>query len=199
MTEYSELGALVYFQKLEIVLRNDYAKVLLMVTLNKRQFLSTGAALALNGWSAHGQTVNKELPALGSRLIIDALPLLNDDLFQPQNLNGRWLVLYYWASWCPFCAQQTPEMQKLHDQVKNKGMTVLGISIDKQLQNAKTHFQKHNYTFASIWLNPSQQTRIYKPTTIPTTLVYNPQSLLIQADKGQMFSEDIENLSKYLM
>ena len=154
--------------------------------------------LSLTGWSAQSQTINQDLPATGSRLHIEALTLLNDEILQPQSLSGRWLVLYYWASWCPFCAQQTPEMQKLHDQVKNKGMTVLGISIDKELQNAKRHFQKHNYSFQSVWLNPSLKTDLFKPSTIPTTLVYNPESLLVQADKGQMFSEDIENLSKYL-
>jgi hypothetical protein len=50
-----------------------------------------------------------------------------------------------------------------------------------------------------VWLNRLQKTLMYKPSTIPTSLVYNPQSLLVQAENGQMFSEDIENLSKYLM
>ena len=97
-----------------------------------------------------------------------------------------------------FCAQQTPEMQKLHEKVRNKGMTVLGISIDKQLQNAKTHFQKHGYNFDSVWLNPELKTVIYKPRSIPTTLIFNPEEKLVQAEKGQMFSEEIENLSKYI-
>ena len=164
----------------------------------KRGFLFTGAGLALPGALLHAENEKADLPAIGSRLQIEALPLLNGEALNTQQLKGQWLVLYYWASWCPFCAQQTPEMQKLHERVRNKGMTVLGISIDKQLQNAKTHFQKHGYSFDSVWLNPELKTVIYKPGTIPTTLIFNPQEKLIQAEKGQLFSEEIENLSKYV-
>ncbi len=164
----------------------------------KRDFLLTGVGLALPGALLHAENEKADLPAIGSRLPLEALSLINGEVLNPQQLKGQWLVLYYWASWCPFCAQQTPEMQKLHEKVRNKGMTVLGISVDKQLQNAKTHFQKHGYNFDSVWLNPELKTVIYKPRSIPTTLIFNPEEKLVQAEKGQMFSEEIENLSKYV-
>ena len=164
------------------------------MTINKRRLLIAGAACALPVSYAQIQSTETDLPLPASKLNLSPLPLLNGDFFQPQSLNQQWLVLYYWASWCPFCAQQTPFMQKLHEQVNNKGMTVLGVSIDKQLHNAKIHFQKYSYTFASAWLNPLLKSVNYKPKTIPTTLIYNPQQILVQAEKGQMFAEDIENL-----
>jgi hypothetical protein len=56
---------------------------------------------------------------------------------------------------------------------------VLGISIDKQLQNTKTHFQKHGYNFDLVWLNPELKTVIYKARSLPTTLIFNPQEKLL--------------------
>jgi thiol-disulfide isomerase/thioredoxin len=165
----------------------------------KRGFLFTGAGLALPGALLHAENEKADVPSVGSLLQLQALPLLSGEVLNPQQLKGQWLVLYYWASWCPFCAQQTPEMQKLHEKVRNNGMTVLGISIDKQLQNGKIHFQKNGYNFHSIWLSPELKIVIYKPSTIPTTLIFNPQEKLMQVEKGQMFSEEIENLSKYVM
>ena len=148
----------------------------------KRGFLFVGTGLVLPGALLHAENEKADLPAIGSRLQLEALPLLNGEVLNPQQLKGQWLVLYYWASWCPFCAQQTPEMQKLHERVKSKGMTVLGISIDKQLQNAKTYFQKHGYNFDSVWLNPELKTVIYKPHSIPTALIFNPEEKLVQAE-----------------
>ncbi len=84
---------------------------------------------------------------IGSRLPLEALPLLNGEVLNPQDLKGQWLVL--------------------------------GISIDKQLQNTKTHFQKHGYNFDRVWLNPELKTVIYKARSLPTTLIFNPQEKLL--------------------
>ena len=91
----------------------------------KRGFLFTGAGLALPGALLHAESEKADLPAIGSRLQIEALPLLNGESLNTQQLKGQWLVLYYWASWCPFCAQQTPEIQKLHERVRNKDIRSL--------------------------------------------------------------------------
>ena len=61
---------------------------------------------------------------------------------------------------------------------------MLGISIDKQLQNTKTHFQKHGHNFDSVWLNPELKTVIYKARSLPNTLIFNPQEKLLQIEKG---------------
>ena len=160
------------------------------MNIYKRSFLWYGACLSLPGALLRAQTDNRDLPAAGSKLQLDAMPMLNDKQLEPAKLHGQWLVIYHWVSWCPFCAGQTPEMQKLHEQVRNKEMTLLGISIDKQLQNAKTHFLKHAYSFPCAWLNTSLKTSMYNSGTVPATLVYNPQALLVQAGKGKMFAEN---------
>jgi hypothetical protein len=50
-----------------------------------------------------------------------------------------------------------------------------------------------------VWLNPELKTIIHKLSTIPTRLIFNPEEKLMQAENGQLFSEEIENLSKYVM
>ena len=46
---------------------------------------------------------------------------------------GSYVILDFWASWCIPCRVNNPQMLSLYNQYKNKGLIVLGISIDKNL------------------------------------------------------------------
>jgi thiol-disulfide isomerase/thioredoxin len=107
-------------------------------------------------------------------------------------------VTYFWASWCPFCAQQTPEIEKLSVKYQSKGLFVLGVSIDKDLSAAKAHFQKHRYSFPSTWLDPNVKSELKKPSSVPEVTVYGNSGLLVQHEKGQMFPEDVQALSRWI-
>ena len=83
-------------------------------------------------------------------------------------------------------------------QYQSKGLFVLGLSIDKEAQLAKSYLQKKNYTFASTWASPQVLQKIKKPNGLPVTLVYGRDGKLLQAEKGQMFAEDITAISSWL-
>src|SRR5690349_7389190 len=46
-------------------------------------------------------------------------------------LNGKLLVLNFWASWCPPCVQETPSLSRFAADYANKGVVVMAISVDK--------------------------------------------------------------------
>jgi peroxiredoxin len=126
------------------------------------------------------------------------LELINGDTIKYAQLRGQVLVTYFWASWCPFCAEQSPEIDKLFTNFQSKGLYVLGVSVDKDMQAAKTYLKKHNYRFPSTWLDPRGKTELQKPPGIPFVMVYNKSGQLVQQEKGQMFAEDVQALSRWI-
>ena len=44
---------------------------------------------------------------------------------------GRLLVLNFWASWCAPCVEETPSLSRLAERYADKGVVVLGISVDQ--------------------------------------------------------------------
>ncbi|MGH7325611.1 MAG: peroxiredoxin family protein [Candidatus Rokuibacteriota bacterium] len=53
---------------------------------------------------------------------------------QPLRLNdfkGRVVFLNFWATWCPPCKEEMPSMERLYRRYKDKGFTILAISIDR--------------------------------------------------------------------
>lgn len=51
--------------------------------------------------------------------------------FTPNDFGGKVLVLNFWASWCPPCVEETPSLSEFQKQMKNQGVIVLAVSVDK--------------------------------------------------------------------
>ncbi len=110
----------------------------------------------------------------------------------------RLLVVYWWASWCPFCAQQSPHVQALWDAHRARGLQVLGLSIDRSADAARDYLAKKGYTFPSGLVTPEVQRVLPKPKGLPVTLVRGRDGRVLQAERGQLFPEDVEALARWL-
>jgi thiol-disulfide isomerase/thioredoxin len=44
--------------------------------------------------------------------------------------RGQFVLIDFWATWCPPCVKSIPELVQLHKKYKEKGLVVLGITLD---------------------------------------------------------------------
>ena len=162
---------------------------------SRRNAIQAGALVACLPSLVFSQNNSSDL---GSPIPWSQIKLLNDEVLQSSQLKGQVLVTYFWASWCPFCAQQTPEIERLSVKYKGQGLYVLGVSVDKDLSAAKIHMLKNRYSFPSTWLDPQLKSDLKKPSSVPVVTVYDKSGLLVQHEKGQMFAEDVHALSRWI-
>ena len=59
-----------------------------------------------------------------------SLPDLYGQMTSLEQYRGSIVVLDFWASWCPPCKLSIPELVKLQEKYKEKGLVILGISLD---------------------------------------------------------------------
>jgi peroxiredoxin len=95
-------------------------------------FWGAGALAALVGAGAALWRLRPSAPAeqAVAELFAQTLP---DPDGQPQPLSqwqGRVLVVNFWATWCPPCVEEMPDLQKVRDAYADRGVEVLGIGID---------------------------------------------------------------------
>ncbi|MES2911208.1 MAG: hypothetical protein V4718_07470, partial [Pseudomonadota bacterium] len=70
-----------------------------------RSFLQAAFALAAwGGLPAWAKGAEKPLPKVGAVLRLPDVTLLDGKVWQAADMRGKTLVVYWWASWCPFCA-----------------------------------------------------------------------------------------------
>lgn len=144
------------------------------------------------------EAVAPPLPALGATLTLPEVSLFDGTTFKPEQVKGHVAVIYWWASTCPFCALQSPEMQKLWQTQQTRGLRMLALSVDKKPAEAVAYLQKKGYSFPSGWVTPEIHKVLPKPRGLPVTLVLGRDGRVLQAERGQMFPEDVEQLAHWL-
>lgn len=155
---------------------------------------STGAAPS----PADQERTAPELPALGTLIRLPDVQLLDGGAFKAAQAQGQVTVIYWWASTCPFCAQQSPEMQKFWQAWQGKGLQFLALSVDKKPQDAQVYLTKKGYSFPAAWVSPDVHKLLPKPKGLPITVVLGRDGRVLQAEKGQMFAEDVAQLALWL-
>jgi thiol-disulfide isomerase/thioredoxin len=174
--------------------------------LSRRAILgqASGAACALMAPKAWAQSAPAAeaaapaLPAIGTDLKLPVVELLNGQVFRPDQASGQVLVVYWWASWCPFCALQSPEMEKLWRAHSARGLQLLALSIDRKREDAAGYLAKKGYTFPAGLVTPDITRALPKPKGLPVTLVRGRNGRVVLAEAGQLFPEDVAAIAAFL-
>ena len=141
------------------------------------------------------------LPKVGSAMHLPDLKLLDGKDWKAADVDGNALVVYWWASWCPFCALQSPHIEALWKAARTSGLSVLALSIDEKPAAAINYMKAKNYSFPAGMLTPQVAKSLPKPAGLPVVVVLKVkgrEGRVVFAEAGEMFPEDIEGLKKYI-
>ena len=162
---------------------------------------TSALALVTPAWA---QGSDSPLPKLGSKLTLPDVKLLGGTVWTPQNSPARTLVVYWWASWCPFCAVQSPHIEALWRAQKANGLQVLALSIDRQELAASGYMKSKGFSFPAGMVTAEVAKMLPKPKGLPVVVVVKTgkakprEGSVVFAEGGEMFPEDIEGLKKYI-
>ena len=92
--------------------------------------------------------------------------------------RGQIVVLNFWATWCPPCVEELPSLMNLQDRMQERGVTVLGVSIDVDGDAYHRFLKLHNINFLTV-RDPEQKVAgMYGTTGWPETYSIDRQGVL---------------------
>ena len=107
--------------------------------------------------------------------------------------QGKWVLVNYWATWCPSCLDEMPDFIDLYDKHKSKDLVVLGVAVDYKNEREVRHFVDDMLVPYPIILGtPKIFAQFGSPSVLPTTLIYNPQGKLETIKRGQLSKRAVE-------
>jgi peroxiredoxin len=117
------------------------------------------------------------------------------------DFRGKIVFLNFWATWCPPCRQEIPDLSDVFNQYKNKGLMIIGLSVDELSPAELTSFAVRNKISYPVAFATSTITEDYKPGQfIPTTFVIDKQGRVRHKQVGLMDKSTLmsifEKLSK---
>lgn len=103
--------------------------------------------------------------------------------FALKDLRGKYVVLDFWASWCPDCRKDAPFISSLYDKFAEKGVQFVGVSFDKSVEAWKNGVEKLGIKYTQVGdLKPMRESAVaaaYHVKWIPTVYVINPQGKVV--------------------
>jgi thiol-disulfide isomerase/thioredoxin len=176
------------------------------MAMERRSLLATACAIPLLARAqsaplasaAAAEAKAPPLPTVGTTLALPAIERLDGTRFEPRDADGHVLLLYWWASWCPFCAETTPHVEALWRAQRSKGLTLLALSIDNDPKPARDYLARRGYTLPAAWVTPAFARALPKPRGLPVTVVRGRDGRVLQAEAGQLFPEDVQALARHL-
>jgi peroxiredoxin len=105
------------------------------------------------------------------------LPDLDGKSWTLQSLHGKVVLVNFWATWCPPCRKEMPDLDALYRKFKNKGLVVLAIS-DEEVAKVKPFLAERNLGFP-ILLDPGRKiNELFRIDGIPKTFIYDREGKL---------------------
>ncbi len=118
--------------------------------------------------------------------------------------QGKWLLINYWATWCPPCLKEIPHLIDAVQLLEN--VQVLGVSSENiSPSRLKQFVEGQMINYPVIMLRGGQQDHVHKqaflrkypsPRGLPTTYLIDPQGRLVHRHEGAININQIEELIK---
>jgi len=96
-----------------------------------------------------------------------------------KDLQGRGVMLHFWASWCNACKRGMPSIEALHKRFSGEHFQVLGVTGEENPQAALSYLKKRGYRFPNIWDQGGKLGSRFKVRSIPFTVFMGPDGKLV--------------------
>jgi peroxiredoxin len=94
------------------------------------------------------------------------------------DLKGKVVLVNFWATWCPPCNRELPDLEALYNQYEHEGLVVLAIS-DEEGARVQPFIKKQKLTYP-ILLDPGRKVNdLYEVEGIPKTFIYDRDGKIV--------------------
>lgn len=132
------------------------------------------------------------LAAAGNALAFN----LTDSAGQQHRLadyRGKWVLVNFWATWCPPCVEEIPELSELA--ASRAELVVLGVALDyDDAAYVRRFAAEHGMAYPLVLGNRRLAAQIGKVPVLPATYLYNPKGKIVLRRLGPVTREQIEQI-----
>ena len=101
-----------------------------------------------------------------------------------KNYRGKYVLLNFWATWCPPCIQETPSLNQLHRELSGGRFLVLGVSVDEDRDAYEAFLDRFGITFPTV-RDPSREVASrYGTQLYPESYLIDPDGYVVRKYVG---------------
>ena len=111
------------------------------------------------------------------------LPGVDGQTYRRDEYHGRYLLVNFWAVWCPPCLKEMPSMERAYTQLKGDRFELLAVHVGPSLEDAKKFAGEHGLSFP-VLVDESMALGTWQVLGLPTTFLLDPQGRIVAEAVG---------------
>lgn len=121
---------------------------------------------------------------IGKKAIDFTLPSVTGESIALQGFRGKVVLLNFWATWCAPCREELPELMQLQEQFRKRGLVVVAVTVDHELENVRNFLKKHGITLPALWDRRQKVAEAYAVEKMPSSYLIDRNGVLRFVHRG---------------
>jgi thiol-disulfide isomerase/thioredoxin len=106
------------------------------------------------------------------------------DKFSNDSIKGKVVLLEFWRTWCKFCVDEAPFVDKLDHELADKGLVVLAINVGESKKTVKKYLELHPRNCKIVLMEDTNLAAMYQATVYPIYVVIDRDGNLAGTQRG---------------
>lgn len=147
----------------------------------------------LNSQDQGLETEEEGIPMIeaGKKIPNFKMKTLAGDFIEPEDYEGKILMLNFWASWCVYCDQEMPDLDTID---KEEDVVVIAINAQEKQSVVQEYMDNGGYEFLTVLDEDGLFTNLFGVSSLPVTFFINEEGILIGAMPTMMTLEQMEQI-----
>ena len=133
--------------------------------------------LASFSWIAVASATKERAPRFTARTT-------EGERFSNDSVKGKVVLLEFWTTWCAYCADEAPFVDKIGHELADKGLIVLAINVGESKKTVVKYLEKHPRTCKIVLMEDTNLAAMYQATVYPIYVVIDRDGNLAGTQRG---------------
>ncbi len=92
---------------------------------------------------------------------------------------GKYVLVDFWASWCPYCIKELPQLKELNDKYASRGLQLIGVAVRDEEADTRAMVEKKQIPWAVMYNAKRIPYDIYGIAGIPHHILISPDGVIV--------------------
>jgi len=155
-------------------------------------------ALLVGTCSGPGEAVPQGMEE-GSQARDFSLHDLADEEVSLSDYQGKVVLINFWATWCPPCRAEIPDLEAAYREHQDDDFVVLGISIEDPPEAVRAFVDEYGVTYPVLLDSEGKMVSIYRAAGLPTSVFVDPRGVIRVRHVGYLSDAQMDQYLQSLL